>query len=179
MLIRHAEDGIELHLLERRHVAALQGMDPGDLGFSQGEWLFPAGGCGGWIDASLAEFAQGTRLESVVFRDGAFTGVIGLHSINSRASSASIDYCMDGRYRNQGIMTRACRALVTYAYAELGLNRLVIGPDTANLPSRRVPEKLDFSMEGVARAAYRAESGFRDCAIYSMLREDWMRRASP
>jgi ribosomal-protein-serine acetyltransferase len=179
MLICLADRGIELHLLERRHGAALEAMDPGDLGFSQGEWLFPAGRAAEWIDASLVEFAQGTRLEAAVFTGGTFTGVIGLHSIDSKGSSASIDYCMDGRYRNQGITTRACRALVTYAYAELDLNRIIIGPDTANLPSRRVPEKLGFSLEGVARAAYRAESGFRDCAIYSMLRDDWMRRGTP
>src|SRR6185369_7237938 len=67
MLICRADDGIELRLLERRHVAAVESMEPGDLSFSHGEWLFPAGECAEWIEASLAEFAQGTRLEAGIF----------------------------------------------------------------------------------------------------------------
>ncbi len=62
---------------------------------------------------------------------------------------------------------------VTYAFAEIGLNRIQILPDAANLPSHRVPEKLGFKREAVLRAYYRSASGFRDCALYSMLKDEW------
>jgi ribosomal-protein-serine acetyltransferase len=173
MLICRIDDEIELRLLERRHAEAIEGLQPGDLSFAQGEWVVPEGGAAEWVAAALVEFGQGTRLEAGIFRGDTLLGITALHNIDRRRGSADIDYCMDSRYRNQGIMTRACRALVGHAYAEVGLNRLQIYPDTANLPSLRVPEKLGFKMEGVLRSYYRSAGGFRDCALYSMLKEEW------
>lgn len=175
MLICCVDDEIELHLLERRHAPALEAMEPGDLSFSQGEWLFSRGGDAAYVEERLAQFGRGEALDAGIFRTRTLLGVVGLHDIDRGRARANLDYAMDGRYRAQGIMTRACCALLRYAYSELELNRIQIGADVANLPSRRIPEKLGFVLEGVVRASYRAESGFRDCALYAMLREDFIR----
>src|SRR5260221_8482027 len=106
-------------------------------------------------------------------RGATLLGVVALHNINSQRGSAAIDYCMDSRYRGEGIVTKACRALVSYAFAEGGLNRIQICADTVNLPSLRVPEKLGFTKEGVLRSYYRSASGFRDCVLFSMLKDEW------
>jgi ribosomal-protein-serine acetyltransferase len=173
MLIWPADHDVDLHLLERRHTRMLEALTPGDLAFSQGEWLFSDGGATDWLAAALAGFARGTCVQTGIFRHGVLVGTIALNTINTASASAAIDYCMDARHRNQGIMTAACRAMVTYAFAEVGLNRLQIVPDTANLPSRRIPQKLGFSHEGVLRAYYRTAAGYRDCALYSLLRDEW------
>jgi ribosomal-protein-serine acetyltransferase len=170
---------IELRLIERQHVDAVDSLSPGDLSCSQGEWgewTSFEGGTAEWVRAVLVELGRGTRLEAGIFRQQTLLGVVALHNIDRRRGSASIDYCMDSRYRNEGIMTQACRALAGYTFAELGLHRLQIYADTANLPSIRVPEKLRFTKAGVLRSHYRSASGFRDCALYSMLKDEWDRR---
>ncbi|HEV8245486.1 MAG TPA: GNAT family protein, partial [Polyangiaceae bacterium] len=68
---------------------------------------------------------------------------------------------------------------VSYAFAEVGLNRIQVCADTTNLPSLRVPEKLGFTKEGILRSYYRSASGFRDCALYSMLKADWDQPGPP
>ncbi len=155
---------------------AIEGLSPGDLSFSQGEWgewtALP-GGAAEWLALALVEFGRGTRLEAGIFRGATLLGVVALHNINSQRGSAAIDYCMDSRYRGEGIVTKACRALVSYAFAEGGLNRIQICADTVNLPSLRVPEKLGFTKEGVLRSYYRSASGFRDCVLFSMLKDEW------
>jgi ribosomal-protein-serine acetyltransferase len=173
MLICRVDDEIELRLLESRHAEALECLEPGDLSFAQGEWIYHNGDAAVWVTAALREFGEGTRLEAGIFRGSRLLGLIALHNIDKLRASADIDYAMDSRYRNQGIMTRACRALVSYAYTELNLNRIQICPDTANLPSLRVPEKLGFTKESVLRSYYRAAGGYRDCALYAMLKAEW------
>jgi ribosomal-protein-serine acetyltransferase len=178
MLIRPVDDEIELRLLEQRHAEMIESLEPGDLSFAQGEWgewTALEGGGAEWVAAALAEFGQGTRLEVGILKGGLLLGIIALHKVDRQRGSADIDYCMDSRYRNQGIMTRACSALVSYAFADVGLNRLQICSDTANLPGLRVAEKLGFKKEGVLRSYYRSAEGFRDCALYSMLKDEWDR----
>ena len=126
-----------------------------------------------WIEKALNDFAFGLRLEVGIFKQGTLIGLLGLGDINQRRQSASLSYALDGRFRRQGITTRCCRSLITYAYEQLHLNRLQILVDVANIPSCRVPESLGFTKEGVIRHFYRASDGFRDCALYSLLRHEW------
>jgi RimJ/RimL family protein N-acetyltransferase len=175
VLICSIDDATELHRLERQHTDALECLEPGDLSLAQGEWIFPKGGAANWVADALREFIEGTRLEACIFRGSALLGLIALHNIDRHRGSADIDYAMDSRYRNQGIVTRACRALIDYAFTEVALSRIQICPDTANLPSLRVPEKLGFTKEGVLRAHYRAAGGYRDCALYSIVKAEWDR----
>jgi len=63
--------------------------------------------------------------------------------------------------------------MITYAYEELNLNRIQIVSDVKNMPSCRVPEKLGFTKEGIIRAYYRSSDGFHDCAMYSLLKDEW------
>ena len=176
MVICRVDDELELRLLEHQHSTAIDGLQAGDLSSSQGEWgewsILPGGGAE-WVTIALEEFAKGTRLEAGIFRKNELLGVIALHHVDRRRETAEIDYAMDSRYRNHGIMTRACSALLKHAFAQLGLHRIQICTDTANRASRRVPEKLGFTQEGILRSYYHSAGGFRDCALYSMLKDEW------
>ena len=70
-------------------------------------------------------------------------------------------------------MTRACRALVDYAFSELGLNRIEIQCAVQNVKSRAIPERLDFTQEGVIRQAEWLYDHYNDHVIYGMLAEEW------
>ncbi len=70
-------------------------------------------------------------------------------------------------------MTRACRALVDYAFAKLQLNRVEIRCATGNLRSQAIPERLGFTREGTLREGEWLYDHFVDLIVYSMLAREW------
>lgn len=69
-------------------------------------------------------------------------------------------------------MTASCRALINRAFGELDLHRVMILCATENRRSRAIPERLGFTLEGVAREAEWLYDHFVDLAIYGLLRTD-------
>ena len=62
-------------------------------------------------------------------------------------------YWLGEEHQGKGLMTAACRALVDYAFGELGLNRVVISCATENKKRCAIPERLSFRREGVKHQA--------------------------
>jgi RimJ/RimL family protein N-acetyltransferase len=57
-----------------------------------------------------------------------------------------------------------------------GVHRVVIDAASANLRSRRIPERLGFTREGVLREAGRGPCGYQDLVVYGLLDREWRRR---
>jgi RimJ/RimL family protein N-acetyltransferase len=108
MLICSIDEGLELHHLEQKHVQSLLALDPGDLSFSQGEWVFASDQAEAWIGEILKDAAAGTGLESEILKEGSLIGYLALHEIHKGRQSAVLEYALDGRFRRKGIMTRCC-----------------------------------------------------------------------
>ena len=53
-----------------------------------------------------------------------------------------IGWRLDAAYWNRGLATEGARAVLRYGFEELGLHEIVSFTVPANLPSRRVMEKL-------------------------------------
>jgi ribosomal-protein-serine acetyltransferase len=53
------------------------------------------------------------------------------------------------------------------------MNRVEVRAGVENLRSRRVAERLGFSLEGVMREAERVGGRFVDHAVYSILASEW------
>jgi len=67
--------------------------------------------------------------------------------------------------QGRGIAARACRALVGYAFSELGLNRVEIWCSADNQKGRSVPERLGFTLDGLLRKGGRVHDRFVDVAL--------------
>jgi len=100
-------------------------------------------------------------------------GSIGLHAIDERHRSSSIGYWLSEEFRGGGVMTAACRAVVTEAFEHYGLHRIEIRCATKNHKSRAVPQRLGFVQEGILREAEWLYDHFVDLVVYSMLEQDW------
>ena len=76
-------------------------------------------------------------------------------------------------------MTEALGALLDFAFTRMGLHSVEAQIHPANSGSRRVLEKLGFVQEGYFRENFYdpVEAQFTDTAVYSLLKEIWMRRA--
>lgn len=70
-------------------------------------------------------------------------------------------------------MTNACRAVLTYAFHKLQLNRMAILCATGNARSRAIPERLGFIQEGIRREGEWLYDHFVDLVVYSMLAREW------
>ena len=126
-----------------------------------------------WLRSSLEQLARNDGFQAGITFEGSLVGAIGFHGIDWASRKTTIGYWLSADAQGRGIMTTACRALVHHALVELGLNRVEIRCGTGNVRSRRIPERLGFTLEGVAREAEWLYDHFVDWAVYSMLQRDW------
>jgi RimJ/RimL family protein N-acetyltransferase len=82
----------------------------------------------------------------VVVRDGR---LIGACSIDPREEGPELGYWLGVPFWGRGYATEAARALVDYAFGDLGYERLHSGARVSNPASRRVLEKCAFQWIGV------------------------------
>lgn len=104
---------------------------------------------------------------------GELCGMIGLHAIDRRHRSISVGYWLDAAYEGRGIMTRACRAIVTEGFRQYGLHRIEIRCATGNRKSAAIPLRLGFVEEGVLRQAEWLHDRWVDLRVFGMLERDW------
>ncbi|PTX65005.1 ribosomal-protein-serine acetyltransferase [Melghirimyces profundicolus] len=124
------------------------------------------------IDAWLKQFAAEDGFQAGVIYRGTLVGMAGFHGMDRRNEQTSIGYWLAEEYQGKGIMTRVCRFLIRYAFAEWKLNRVEIRCGVENHKSRAIPERLGFRMEGVIRDGEQLSGTFTDLAVYGLLRRD-------
>lgn len=126
-----------------------------------------------FIARSIDRFAQENGFASGIWYKKKLVGCIDLHEIDWLNIQTSIGYWLSASVQGKGIMTRACRGLIDYAFQELELNRIEICCATENQKSRAIPERLGFRQEGVVRQTQRINDRFVDLVVYGMLAGEW------
>ena len=169
---------VELALMDERHAEQLFALTDSSRAYLR-EWLpwldgvtSPADSRG-FIAGALQQFAEGNGFQAGIWYRGELAGVIGYHYVNRANRATSIGYWLGATFQGKGIMTRACRALVEYAFGELALNRIEVHCATGNTRSRAIPERLGFTVEGTLRQAEWLYDRYVDHVVYAMLAEDW------
>ena len=91
----------------------------------------------------------------------------------SRAQG-SLGYTIDPAHAGRGHGTHLARGLLSIAFDELGLHRVIAGCFADNTPSWRVMERIGMRREqhGV-KDSWHAELGWVDGYTYGILREEW------
>ncbi|MBP1157401.1 MULTISPECIES: GNAT family protein [unclassified Paenibacillus] len=128
-----------------------------------------------FIESARTRWSKGEGITAGILFRGELCGTIDHHALSRLNRHTSIGYWLGESYQGRGIMTRACRAMVSYAFDELGLglHRVEIRAGVDNLKSRAVPERLGFTFEGVARGGQRLYGRYIDLAVYGILAEEW------
>jgi ribosomal-protein-serine acetyltransferase len=172
------DDGLELRLLEERHAEAVFAVVDRNRAYLR-QWLpwlelsVSADDTRNFIRKSLNEFANGEGLVAGVWENGRVIGAIGYNFIDRSNRIAHIGYWLTSERQGKGVMTRACRAMIDYAFSELKLNRIEIRCATGNTKSCAIPQRLGFKKEGVQRQAEWLYDNFVDLEIYGMLASEW------
>jgi RimJ/RimL family protein N-acetyltransferase len=129
-----------------------------------------------WIAGLPDLLARG---KGVVFalqlkRDGLLTGTIGLRDIDPEHSQAELGFWLGVEYWRQGYATEAARAVVTFGFRELGLNRIYAYYMVRNPASGRVLAKIGMQQEGLLRQRVRKWGVFEDVVLMALLRQEWL-----
>jgi ribosomal-protein-serine acetyltransferase len=175
------DDELELRPLDTRDAPALFALVDANRAYLR-EWL-------PWLDSNREEqdtrrFITWSRRQLGDNKDviagmwyrGALVGVVSLDGISSANSSASIGYWIAEKCQGRGIVTRATRAMLDYAFRELQLNRIEIRCAPGNARSQAVPLRLGFTREGTLRETERLYNRFEDSVVFGVLRTEWLGR---
>ncbi|MBM3948332.1 MAG: GNAT family N-acetyltransferase [SAR202 cluster bacterium] len=114
-----------------------------------------------------------TNLYVGIWHRGELAGSISFYWIDTHNRCAAIAYVLAERFQGRGLVTKACRTLVSYGFTEVGLNRLEIRAAAENTRSRAVAERLGFTVEGIARQEQRLQDRYVDMVVYPMLAPEW------
>lgn len=103
-----------------------------------------------------------------------FVGLIGFKDTDRRNRKTEIGYWLSEQYQKQGIVTKAVDKLCEFAFNTLGLNRVQIKCAVGNIPSKNIPKRLGFKLEGIERQGELLTGNvFTDLEIYSKLKSDY------
>jgi ribosomal-protein-alanine N-acetyltransferase len=121
----------------------------------------------GYSDSASYQWAIELKEQDTVI------GAIGLMVENENDEKGEIGYCMGKAFWGMGIMAEALSRVLEFAFEEVGFNRIEASHSVRNPASGRVMQKAGMLFECHARQLYKSRSGFEDCDIYYILKEDY------
>ncbi|MFG2142538.1 GNAT family N-acetyltransferase [Streptomyces sp. NPDC048650] len=123
----------------------------------------------GWRTDTSYTFAVLSRT------DGSLVGsmvLVRLDQLHTPERQAELGYWTAKEQRGKGYTVEAARAVVRWAFADLGVERMEWLAEAGNEGSRAVARRVGFQMEGTLRAKLVAEGTRRDVWIGSLLPSD-------
>ena len=176
----HVDEQTEIHLLRTEEADALYDAVIRNRDFLR-PWMtwtdrvIDASDICAFVRSAEKEAYEHTSFKAGIWRNRQLIGAIDLHDIDWPNGFASIGYWLDRTFTGQGVMTRSVQLLAEYAFEALDLHRVEIHVATENYASRRIPERLGFTFEGVLRKVQRLRGTYVDHALYSLLRDEAVR----
>ena len=134
----------------------------------------------GFLQRTAAENRLGTALTCGIWRKDELAGAMAFHRFENNGRSGSIGYWVCGNHEGQGVVSRACRALMAEGFERIGLHRIEIRCATGNHRSRAVPSRLGFREEGILRESEWLPYGsagprWVDLCVFGILKPEWPR----
>lgn len=134
----------------------------------------------GYLVASMRDIDAAPRMRynlAVTDYDGDYIGEVGLHYIDGTPQNAhcGLGYFVLPERWNEGIATEAVLAALGFIY-DNGASRVSASCLAENLASRRVLEKCGFSQEGLLKAHTWHDGAWKDCAVYRLLKDEFIAR---
>ena len=171
---------LELHLLTEAHVLPLFRLIEANRTFLR-RWL-------PWVDGTrtledarryvrfgLRQHAKRNGMHAGIWYQRRLAGVVSYNYVDLGKRQTELGYWLGQTYQGQGLMTAACRAMTTYAFDQLKLDRVEIRCAVANEKSRAVAERLAYEVIGIAPQLDWSTDHYVDTVIYSMSAAAWQK----
>ena len=129
-----------------------------------------------WVEACEKAQSDGTGTPPLLVYRGVIAGSVGAESFDLLRRSCEVGYFISEHLQGRGIVTRACRSILSTVFDTMGMNRVQIRVMPQNTRSLAIPQRLGFVYEGVQRQAQLLHGQFHDFAVYSLLASEWADR---
>lgn len=128
-----------------------------------------------WISETHTLSEEGTLAPFVIVlkEDDRVIGAISLKGIDHDHSHAELGYWIGRPFWNNGYATEAGKAILNFAFQELGLYRVHAHHLSRNPSSGRVLEKLGMKHEGHLRQHIRKWEILEDIDLFGVLADGW------
>jgi [ribosomal protein S5]-alanine N-acetyltransferase len=123
-----------------------------------------------------SEQNRGYRWGIVLKETNTFIGTIGFHTYIPTHKRAEVGYELHPTYWNKGYMTEALKAVLTFCFEKLNLQRIGAIVFQENMPSNTILQKMQFTREGLLRDYIVQNNVSYDGIVYSILKEEWQNR---
>ena len=111
---------------------------------------------------------------AVTLRDsGLLIGNCGIRLMQAAALCAELGYELDPAYWGRGYAAEAGRAMLAFAFGELGIHRVQAEVIAENTASARVLEKLGFRIEGRLRENQWFKGRWWDTDLFGLIESEW------
>jgi hypothetical protein len=119
-----------------------------------------------------AKFAARSDLPYLMFAGGRLVGSVGMHRIDWQLPKIEVGYWVRSGDAGRGYVSEGLQPLIDWAFHQLRAVRIELITDALNLPSRRIAERLGFTLEGVHRQVKRMADGrLADNCVYARVSE--------
>jgi RimJ/RimL family protein N-acetyltransferase len=125
-----------------------------------------------WLDARIAEHADGRGWSFAVLADDTVVGNAAVTDINRRHGTGWVSYWTAEHARGRGVASAAVTALAAWALHDGGLFRLELGHRTNNAASCVVAQRAGFLVEGLERQKLRYGDARYDVELHARLATD-------
>ncbi|MEU4729400.1 GNAT family protein [Streptomyces sp. NPDC023588] len=105
--------------------------------------------------------------------DGTLVGGVLFPVFNAATGNCEIGCWLEPAAAGRGLVTKACRVLIDYAFGERGMHRVEWHAASANKKSLAVAERLGMTREGVLRQNHLHRGVRQDTEVWSILAPEW------
>ena len=123
------------------------------------------------------KLAAGDGAHLGLWVDGQLVGGVVCWYIHRQNRNAEVGYWLAADRTGRGLATEGSARMIEHLFAVEGLHRVEMQCGVDNLASRRIPERLGFTLEGIRRQSHWITDRFRDPAVYGLLAGAWRGRA--
>lgn len=109
---------------------------------------------------------------AVTIDDKAVGGIGLIVGRDIERKSSEVGYWLSEDHWGKGITSSAVKAVVKYAFDDLGLERIFAVPLEYNTGSRKVLEKNNFVLEGILRNSVFKRGKLYNQALYAIIKEE-------
>ncbi len=171
-------DGLDLRVLEVRHAPLFFDLIVENRAYLAESLDFPhrfqtLEDVQSYIKRALTRYAEDGLPMTGLWLDEQFIGSVLFFPVDWHIRSTEMGYWLAQRASGRGLMTRAARAMVGFAFDTVNLNRVELKVDVSNARSTALAVRLGFKLEGVARQGAIHAGKRADLATYSMLASEW------
>jgi ribosomal-protein-serine acetyltransferase len=107
-----------------------------------------------------------------IWLDGEMVGGVLFRTFDVKTGNCEIGVWLAAHATGRGIMTKACSAMIDWAFHERNMFRVEWHAASGNLPSLRVAQRLGMHRDGVLRQAFLYRDVRHDEEVWSLLASD-------